>query len=67
MLSKKTIEHTRKLSADEKWRAMFDAIEAAWRHLKSLPPEECEKRIAYLRKRHELSNRLMLERIYELG
>ncbi len=46
---------------------MFDAIEAAWKHLSSLPPEEMEKRIAYLRKRHALSNRLMLERMLKHG
>jgi hypothetical protein len=67
MLSKATIEHNRRLTPDEKWRAMFDAIEAAWQHLSSLPAEEMEKRIAYLRKRHDLSNRLMMERMLKHG
>ena len=67
MLSKTTIEHTRRLSPDAKWRAMFDAIEAAWKHMTSLPPQEMERRIEYLRKRHDFSNRLMLERLKKLG
>ena len=67
MRSKTTIEHNRRLTPDEKWRAMFDAIEAAWKHLSSLAPEEMEKRIAYLRKRHDLSNRLMLEKMLKHG
>ena len=67
MLSKTTIEHIRKLPPDLKWRAMFDAIEAAWKHMSSLPPEETARRIEYLRKRHDLSNRLMLERMRKFG
>jgi hypothetical protein len=63
MLSKTTIEHIRKLSPDRKWRAMFDAIDAAWRHMSSLSPEETERRIEHLRKRHDLSNRRRLERM----
>jgi hypothetical protein len=67
MLSQTTIEHTRKLSPDVKWRTMFDAIDAAWKHMSSLPREEAERRIEYLRKRHDASNRRMLDRMRELG
>ena len=67
MLSKATIEHARRMSPDDKWKAMFEAIETAWKHLSSLPPEEMDRRIAYLRRRHDLSNRLMLERMRKLG
>ncbi len=67
MLSAEAIQYIRSMTPDEKWRNMFAAIESAWKRISSLPAVEQEKLIAYIRKRHELSNRLMIERIRKFG
>jgi hypothetical protein len=67
MLSEAKIEAYRRMTPEERWREVDELMTLAWRALLELPEEERQRRLAIIREEHEISDRILLERLRELG
>jgi len=63
MLSKSRIEAYRRMSPEERWREVEELMTLAWRSLTELSDSEYERRLQVIREQHELSDRIMLDRL----
>ena len=63
MQSKEQIESFRKMTPTERWGICKDLMEFAWKRLRELPHDECERRLELARRQHNQSNEILAEKL----
>jgi hypothetical protein len=67
MLSDAKLEAYRRMTPEERWVEVEELMTLAWRSLLELPEEERLHRLAVIREEHEISDRIVLERLRLFG